>query len=105
VPTGGGRPGGGAPRLAVPFGKPGDLQVQAPLQPPSGGRADRAGFEEPGQLGVLGRDEIAQQLPLGQGPRFGIWALVQAGAGVADARLQAGAEPVDQRIGGGAAFG
>src|SRR6266568_636831 len=32
---------------------------------PGGARADGAGFEEPGQLGVLRGDEIAPQLPLG----------------------------------------
>ena len=60
---------GGAPRSPAPFGKPGDLQIQAPLQPPSGGRADRVGFEELGQLGVLRRDEIAQQPRSPQRPR------------------------------------
>jgi hypothetical protein len=46
VPTGGQT--GRRPRLPLLFGKPGDLQVQPPLQLPSGGRGDRAGFEEPG---------------------------------------------------------
>ena len=62
VPTGGQT--GRRPRSPLLFGKPGDLQVQPPLQPPSGGRGDRAGFEQPGQLGVLRGDEIALQLPL-----------------------------------------
>jgi hypothetical protein len=50
---------GGTPRLLLPFGEPGDLQFQVPLQLPSGGRTDGAGFEEPGQFGVLSSDEIA----------------------------------------------
>ena len=96
---------GSGPPLPLPFGKPGDLQVQAALKPLPGGHTDRAGLEEPGQLGVLGGDEIAAQLPLGQGSRLGIQVLVQAGTGGPDAGLQAGAEPVDHRVRSGTAVG
>jgi hypothetical protein len=37
-----------ARELPLPFRQPGDLQVQASLQPLPGGRADRAVLEEPG---------------------------------------------------------
>jgi hypothetical protein len=53
------------------FGEPGDLQVRPLLQPPTGGRGDRAGFEELGRLGVLRGDEIALQIPLGYGALSG----------------------------------
>src|SRR5215472_17957657 len=67
--------------LLLPFGKPGGFQVQVPLQSPTGGGANGAGVVEPGQLGAFGRDEIAAQLPLGQGCSRGIGIGIHAGTG------------------------
>ena len=50
--------------------EPGGFQVQAALQPQSGGLADGAVVVQPGQFGVLGGVQGASQLPVGQPVRF-----------------------------------
>ena len=60
---------------------------------------------EAGEFGVLGADEVAAQFPFGQAIRPGRPGAVGAGAGLPDAGLQAGAGPVDHRVGGGVVAG
>src|SRR6516165_4939475 len=98
--------GGAAPCrcLLLTFGEPGGFQIEVALQAPAGGGADGAGVVEPGQFGGLGGDEIAAQFPLGKGGSRGAGTVVHTGPGGADAGLQAGAEPVDQLVRGGAVF-
>src|SRR6266581_1400713 len=90
---------------ALLVAEPGELQVEAALQPLAGRLADGAAVVKAGKLGVLGGIEIAAQIPLGQAIRLRSTAAVSVRADAPDAGLQAGADPVDHGIWGGVTAG